>query len=270
MALAAGALAGSRLIRVPRVRAQDCCSNYYQQVIDAAYNEMQNDAWIIDQQGVDGFANIHWQHFLGALNSTIGFLREYGADEVMNQDQPDAAYLAWQEGGWDQFWALMTIPIAGLMSEWLGDNFNNFRTNVLGNVWIYNNGPISSQYEGIGGWAELPPWPGTFQVFGGEQNMKFDSPIDDATRETIGPPTEVPYFDVLNPYVPNLILGPLPTLIIWQSHQDKCQAMADAIRGLQALAAITVIKAKGLGDTAKIAIVIALAVLDTIKSRYCR
>jgi hypothetical protein len=67
----------------------------------------------------------------------------------------------------------------------------------------------------------------------------------------------------------NVILGPLPTLIIWQSHQDKCKALNDAMGGLGALAAITAVKVKSLDDKAKIAIVIAIYILNVIKNRYC-
>jgi len=272
MALAgagAFALGGSKLIRPGRVQAQN--NEYYNaQIIDAAYNEMQNDAWIIDQQGLDGFNSIHWQHFLGAVYGTIGVLREHGLDQWMNEESPDQAWLAWQEGGWDPYWALMTIPIVGLMSDWLGDNFVNFQTNVTGNVWIYNNGPLSSQYEGIGGYAQLPPWPGDFQVYPDGMAMNpADDPIEESIRATIGPPDNIPWFDVWNAYLPNVVLGPLPTLIIWQSHQEKCKAMNDAIGGLQALAAIAAVKVKGMDDKAKIAIIIALYVLNAIKGRYC-
>jgi hypothetical protein len=57
--------------------------------------------------------------------------------------------------------------------------------------------------------------------------------------------------------------------MIWKSHSDQCKAMNDAIGGLGALGAITAVKVKGLGDKAKIAIIIAIYILNTIKNRYC-
>jgi hypothetical protein len=269
MALAgAGALAGgSRLIAPRRVRAQND-ESYNEQIIDASYNFMQNFQWMLEQSP-DPFANnINWQGFLGATYSTISVLRQHGLDDWMNQETPDAAWLARMEGGWDQFWALMTIPIAGIMSDWLGDNFDNFRTKVPGNVWMYSDGPISSQYGVTDGWAELPPWPGTFQVFG-KENANFNRLIDDATRETIGIPQEVPWFDVLNSYVPNVILGPLPGVIIWtKSKAEQCKMLNDAQTALGAGAGVGLILVD-LDRKAKIILVIAAAILNVMKNHYC-
>jgi hypothetical protein len=270
LAIAAGAIAGSRLIRPRRVAAQsDETTNL--QIIDAAYTFMQEFQWTLDQSP-DPFANnVNWQGFLGSTLTTIAVLRQHGLDQWMNEEATDHAWLAWMEGGWDQYWALQTIPIVGLMSDWLGDSFDNFRTTRLGNVWIYNNGPLSSQYDGIGGWAELPPWPGTFPVFG-EANGNFVSGNrlidDDVIRETVGIPQNVPWFDVLNPYVPNVALGPLPSLIIWKSAADRCKALTDAQIALETGAGLTLILVN-LDRKSKIILLMAGAVLRVMKNHYC-
>jgi hypothetical protein len=264
--MAAGAIAGSTLIGPRRARAQSD-ENTNLQMIDASYNFMQDFQWTLSQSP-DPFANnINWQGFLGATFGTIGVLRQHGLDQWMNEEAPDAAWLAWMEGGWDQYWALMTIPIVGLMSDWLGDNFQNFRTPLLGNVWMYSNGPLSSEYGVTDGYAELPPWPGTFEVFG--ESIESNRFIDDSTRETIGPPQHVPWFDVTNAYIPNIILGPMPGVIIWsKSKAEQCKMLEDARIALQTGAGLGLILYE-LDRKAKIILLIGAAVISVMKNHYC-
>jgi hypothetical protein len=266
IAIAAGAFAGSTLLRGPRVRAQN---NEYAnlQIIDAAYTFMQDFQWTLDQSP-DPFANnINWHGFLGATYSTISVLRQHGMDDWMNQEAPDAAWLAWMEGGWDQFWALMTIPIVGMWADQYGDNAPNFRTPIASNIWMYSNGPISSEYGVPDGWAERPPWPGSFQVFGQENSMNARL-IDDATRETVGIPQDVPWFDVLDPYVPNVVLGPLPTVWIWQTRAVQCKQITDAQIALETAAGGTLIFVN-IDRKGKIILLIAGAILRVMKNHFC-
>lgn len=257
------------VVRIPAGRlvlAQE--SDYANsQVLDGALAEMQFWQYVTDNP-FDG--NI--LRFVEATLATIGVMRQYGLDNDMDADGGDQAWIAQQEGGWNQYWALMMVGGMGLISDWFEarpemGNFNSQRTWSPGNVWINGYGPLSAEM-GVSGRTELPLWPGTFYW---SEGMAADADIDDATAATIGPPPyqEIQWYRVTNPYIPNLVIMPLPTIWPPLSQKDKCKVLNDMSIAL-ATAIATSSKNPNPG-AAKGAIImgIALAAMQVIKNHYC-
>ena len=266
------------MIAPPTVRAQN--GDYYnRQIVDGTYWEAQNDQWKLDR---DAFWEIDWWNFGAATLSLIAVCREYGLDWEMDTYAPDQSYIAWQEGGWDQYWALMSIPIYGIMADFSGWEPRSWYTND--GLWINGSGPLSSQLGYV--WAEYPPSPGDFQwsplSLGGDPGIAYSTApgmLDEAMRrnptiETVGY-DNVPWYNPWNPLVPQMIVAPnggsLGTFVWWPlSTELQCKMLNDTTTALAVIAGSLFVFLGDIDRKAKITIGILAAMYALFRRFYCR
>jgi hypothetical protein len=217
LAIAAGALAGSTLIQPRRVRAEN--DGAVQVLADNAAANLDYWAYSVGNLGVNPL-ELNWYEVQSAITGAVAAGRQFGLDQIIESQYGVDSFLtqawdwAWQEGGWNPFWALSMFGISGLTATWFANHpewgqFARYRTGWPTSTWISGEGPLSSQIPGVAGWMEVPLWPASFHV--GPNGCK---PEDDGICAT-GGGMDYPYYDIYNSYVPGLIWTPAGASVIW-------------------------------------------------------
>jgi hypothetical protein len=242
------------------------------QVLDGAMAEM--EPWRYLGNG-DPFNYGHFGRFAQAAIATIGVARQYGLDAAMDEAGGDQPWIAYMEGGWNEYWSLITFGLMGAVSDWFAmhpeqGSWEGYRTRIQGSQWINGYGPLSSEI-GVSGLTELPLWPDSFW-WSTEGVVQAVHPIqdpDDSTVHTIGPPPVegVPFYSPYNSYVPNLILGPMP--VLWPDIPNKCKWLQAVIQALGTVFTVRALSDPNVDVKAKIVLTTVVGTLQVAKTIFC-
>ena len=217
----AALVGGSKLIQPAQAQ-----SGYEDLVLNQAANFLQ---YFADNFNFSDISANYWRTFADATLATFSVMREWGLDQQLNdlygidEFATGCVGQAFDEGGWDQFWALQLLPVTGFQAEFGANYFENIRTHEASNVWINGTGPLSAGFVDAG-YAEFAPWPSNFNPDSGaplspETLERLGT--DDATIATVG---GVPWYSPYNPYMPTV---PLNSTAIWIfiPIEDRCKAL---------------------------------------------
>ena len=197
---------GSRLIRPVRAQSPDADN-----ILINAVAKYMTDFQACLQNGCPP-SWLDWHQFAGAAMALRATERAYGMNSVMEslygQDEVATWAVDWayQEGSWDAFESLVSLPYIFALDEFTAD-FDQRQSLQLSTTWINGTGPMSSTIPDCAGWAHCPPYPDTFNPPTEEEvqllSRMRNPDIDDFTRETIGgePP---PWYSITSPWIPKV------------------------------------------------------------------
>src|SRR5262249_15838423 len=147
---------------------------------------------------------INWYAMASAALAIRGIERQYGLDaqlEALYGVDGGATWAcdwAYQEGSWDAFHELPSLPWVGFMAE-LVPGLTQIRSYTASGVWITGNGPLSTGIDA--GYAEFAPKPAVFyppsDAITPEIMERFG--LDDFTIATVG--GNIPWYDPYSPYM---------------------------------------------------------------------
>jgi len=246
---------GSKLIRP--VRAQDI-DGWTQKVLAAAARDMSQTA---DALLIYPPESIDWQCVTSASLAFMAIARQFGSDDIMNNLSGvddgcnNAVQIAIAEGGWDQYWALITAPLEGVEADFMA-NFDQIRSKIQSDTWINGTGPISG-ITGTQGYCEYAPWAGGFE----------DPFSDDFTRATVNGD---PWYQSTS--TPKLPRAPIELCcIIWMGWgtEDKCKAFARLKDATIALSTALMFTPLGADPDVKKVLVVLAAIYTIMTDFYC-
>jgi len=263
---------GSKLITPVRAQSESEMGLIIEQTAQRM-NDYVNNIQQLGQNPLD----VDMYDVASAASAMVGIARQYGLDNYLNDlygtdgDITQAGDWAYQEGGWNQYWALGLLGTTAMAAEYMrthppqGD-FNGLRTGFGTGVYINGTGPFSSQIPGMAGYAEGPLWPATIRVGPGKC-----LPEDDGLCQT-GGFKDYPYYNVYNSWIPTTIFTPggIYVILLPENKAERCTTLGWSTVVLGVL--LGVMSKTPLGKAFKVfdvAVFGVTAVLALIRQGYC-